>query len=63
MVNSEVKMKLYELKATRGIRQYTIARRMGIDPSTLSDWLAVELTAEKKERILDAVNSYKEEEN
>ncbi len=43
-----------EIKA-RGLRQWQVACAIGISERTLICWLRTELTAERKQKIVDAI--------
>lgn len=48
-----------EAIAKRRLRHYEVADALHISEYTLSRWLHSEMDAEKKKRILDAVNAIK----
>ena len=52
--NTEIR-KLIEKKR---LRYYELARAVGINPQTFSGWLQTELTPERKERVIKAIDSF-----
>ena len=54
MNNTEIR-KLIEEKR---LRYYEVARAVGINPQTFSGWLQTELTPERKERVMKAIDSF-----
>lgn len=54
MNNTEIR-KLIEKKR---LRYYEVARAVGVNPQTFSGWLQTELTDERKERVLKAIESF-----
>jgi hypothetical protein len=54
MNNTEIR-KLIEEKR---LRYYEVARAVGINPQTFSGWLQTELTPERKERVIKAIDSF-----
>lgn len=57
MANLEIRMEMYKA----GIKHYELAEKIGISPYTLSVWLRNELTDERLERTLDALEQLKKE--
>lgn len=55
-MNTEIK----ELIRARGLKQWQVALALGVSERTLICWLRVELTDERKQRILDAINDLTE---
>lgn len=53
MENIEIRQKML----ANGIKSYILAQAVGVVPSTLSFWLAIELTPERKERVEKALDS------
>lgn len=49
--NIEIKMELLRY----GVRQYEVARALGVSEYTLSRWLHTELSPERKETILETI--------
>jgi orotate phosphoribosyltransferase-like protein len=43
----------------KGICHYEVAQELGIYPETFAKWLAMNLTEEKKERIMKAIEAVK----
>jgi len=41
------------------IRHYELAQALNVSACTLSRWLALEMTPEKKQEVLDAINKFK----
>ncbi|MGF2925407.1 hypothetical protein ACFX18_09070 [Lactococcus garvieae] len=52
MSNIEIKQKML----LNNIKSYELAQAVGIYPSTLSVWMRVELTDERKERVEKALD-------
>ena len=52
-LNTEIR----ELMAKKGIAQYEVANELGITVYTFSHWLQTEITGEKKERVLRAIEN------
>lgn len=55
MKNIEIRNKIAEKR----LRYYEVAAALGITNSTFSNWLRFELSAEKRERVLRAIESIK----
>lgn len=55
MKNIEIRNKIAEKR----LRYYEVAAALGITNSTFSNWLRFELSAEKRERVLQAIESIK----
>lgn len=55
-LNVEIRNKMKE----RRIYQYEVANQMGLAPVTFAHWLQTELTPERKERVLAAIESIEE---
>lgn len=53
LLNKEIRT----LMAQKKIAQYEVANELGIAPGTFAHWLQSEITGEKKERILKAIES------
>jgi len=49
-------IEIRQLIEKKRLKYFEIANEMGIDRSTLSRWLGVDLTPEHKKKILDAIN-------
>lgn len=58
MSNREIRNAIF----THGLRNWQVAKAMGIHEVTFSRWLREELTPEKQERVLAAIRSLSEEE-
>lgn len=41
------------------IKHYELAQTLNVSACTLSRWLALEMTPEKKQEVLDAINKFK----
>ena len=52
MVNKEIRTLLFQ----NNIKHFNLAHQLGICESTLSRWLRVELSKEKKAEIIFAIN-------
>lgn len=50
--NSDIR----EILKRRGIRHYDLAVECGVNKYTMSNWLAMPLTEQRRERILDAID-------
>ena len=57
MTKMELRMKMYET----GIKQYELAKVIGISPYTLCIWLRNELTGERLERVQKALDELRAE--
>lgn len=57
---SEVKMlaniEIRQAIDKKRIKHYELARALNVSACTLSRWLALEMTPEKKQEVLDAIN-------
>lgn len=51
MANMEIRQKML----ANGIKSYILAQEIGVYPSTLSVWLATELSDEHRERVESAL--------
>ncbi|SEM67412.1 hypothetical protein SAMN04487770_1632 [Butyrivibrio sp. ob235] len=56
-VNATIRKKIEK----SGLRQYQVAYAIGVSKWTLNSWLSIPLTAERKERILKAIDKLKTE--
>lgn len=57
MNNREIRKAIF----SHGLRNWQVAKAMGIHEVTLSRWLREELTPDKQERVLEAIRSLCEE--
>lgn len=53
-LNTDIKKAIKE----KGLAHYEVANALGIAPTTFSTWLLSELTPERKERVLEAIQGY-----
>lgn len=56
LLNTEIR----ELMKKKGLAQYEVANELGISPGTFAHWLQSEITGEKKERVLRAIENINE---
>lgn len=56
MLNTEIRNEMKK----RNICQYEIANKLQLAPGTFAHWLQSELTPERKERVLAAIESIEE---
>ena len=59
MTNAEIRE---QIKKSR-IFQYEIAQQLGVTEFTLCTWFRTELTAERRKKILEAINQLKAGDN
>lgn len=50
-------LEIRQMIERKRLRYYEVARQVGITPVTLSTWMQTELTDERKERVLKAIES------
>lgn len=43
----------------QGIKAYTVAFQLGIDPSTFARWLSIPMTEERRKRTIKAIKEVK----
>ena len=59
MKSSEMNKDIRNAIKKKGIYHYEVAQELGIYPETLAHWLSMKLSAEKKERIMKAIEAVK----
>lgn len=45
----------------QGLKYYTVAFTIGIDPATFARWLSIPMTAERRERTIKAIQKVRNE--
>ena len=55
--NLEVRMKIFE----SGLNHWEVANKLGVSATTFSRWLRFEITPNKKEQIIEAINELSNE--
>lgn len=50
-------LEIRQMIERKRLRYYEVARQVGVTPVTLSIWMQTELTDERKERVLKAIES------